>query len=290
MTVHAEREAAAKRVGRRAPLIGGIAAVVAGVLLGVLINVREHGLPFTIDEEWAEEMVDIRDPVGDWLALVMNSLGGGVIGVFVVPVVVAVLLLLARRPWGALYFIVASAVSAGVVQLLKRLFGRPRPDEILVTSDFGSFPSGHVANAAVIAVALGVIVPHVWVWVLGAVYTVLMAVSRTYLGAHWLSDTIGGMLVGAGVALLIWAAFAYPLERERLAWDERRADRRAVVVRRSGARLRVPLGLRMPLSPRMPLRLRMPRGRRPRAGRAHGRARRRAPRVRRARPLTIPAG
>jgi undecaprenyl-diphosphatase len=88
---------------------------------------------------------------------------------------------------------------------------------MIVTSDFGSFPSGHVANAATIAVALGVIVPRVWVWVLGAVYTVLMAISRTYLGAHWLSDTIGGLLVGAGVALVLWAVFAARLERERLA-------------------------------------------------------------------------
>ena len=55
-----------------------------------------------------------------------------------------------------------------MVQLLKNLFGRARPEDILVVSDFGSFPSGHVANAATIAVAIGMIVPNVWVWVAGA--------------------------------------------------------------------------------------------------------------------------
>ena len=129
----------------------------------------------------------------------------------------AVALLIVRRPWAAGYFIVASAASAGAVQLLKNIFDRARPDDMIVASDFGSFPSGHAANAATIAVAFGVIFPRVWVWVLGAVYTVLMAISRTYLGAHWLSDTIGGMLVGAGVAFVLWAALAGPLERERLA-------------------------------------------------------------------------
>ena len=97
----------------------------------------------------------------------------------------------------------------------------------MVTSDFGSFPSGHVANAATIAVTIGVIVPIVWVWIAGAAYTVLMALSRTYLGVHWFTDTVGGLLVGAGVALLLWALFAVPLERERLAWIARSTERNA---------------------------------------------------------------
>jgi membrane-associated phospholipid phosphatase len=221
MTTPARREAEAKTVGRRAPLIAGIATLLIAVLLGVILAAREGGLPFELDEEWAEEMVEIRGPVGDWLAYGMNALGGGVIGVFIVPISAALLLLFLRRPWAALYFIVASAASAGAVQLLKRTFGRMRPEDMIVVSDTGSFPSGHVANAATIAVVVGVIAPRVWVWALGAVYTALMALSRTYLGAHWVTDTIGGALVGAGVALLVWAVFAYPLERERLAWGER---------------------------------------------------------------------
>jgi undecaprenyl-diphosphatase len=42
-----------------------------------------------------------------------------------------------------------------------------------------------------------------------------MMLSRTYLGAHWVSDTVGGMLVGAGMAVIVWAPFAERLYREQ---------------------------------------------------------------------------
>jgi undecaprenyl-diphosphatase len=217
---HVERRA--RVMGRRVPFIVGGLSVVIAALLGLIIVLRV-GEVFDMDEEWAEEILSLRGGVGDLFAYFMNALGGGIVGVFVVPIGIAIALLIFRRPWGALYFVLASAASAGVVQLLKQLFGRARPEDMIVVSDFGSFPSGHVANAATIAVALGVIVPRLSVWIAGLLYTVLMAISRTYLGAHWFTDTVGGLLVGAGVALLIWAIFAGQLERERLAWTSRRA-------------------------------------------------------------------
>ncbi|WP_157009254.1 phosphatase PAP2 family protein [Agromyces laixinhei] len=216
MTSEPAETSATVRGVRRAPLvIAGASALVLAALLGMLVTVWTGSTPLAVDEAWAEFAVSLRTPVGDWFAYAMNTVGGGDIGVFVVPIGAAIVLLIVRRPWGALYFIAASAASAGVVQVLKQLFGRARPEDMIVVSDFGSFPSGHVANAATIAVVVGVLVPRTWVWVAGAVYTLLMAFSRTYLGAHWLTDTVGGALAGVGIALLLWAALARPLERER---------------------------------------------------------------------------
>lgn len=205
----------AKRVARWWPLVSGIAALVLAVGLGALIVLRDKGLPLWIDTEWMNELIENRAPVWEFLALVMNTLGGNLVGVFIVPALIILALLLAKRPWAAGYYLAATVASAGLVQLLKHLFGRARPEDILVTSDFGSFPSGHVANAATMAVCLAILFPRVWVWIAGAAYTVVMMLSRTYLGAHWLTDTIGALLLGIGVATVVWAPLAAKLDGER---------------------------------------------------------------------------
>ena len=186
-------------------------ALVAGV--GGILAFRES--PFEFDTEWMDEVLEERNVLLTVPSLVMDFLGGGWFAIFVVPLGLTAVLLILRRPLDALYFILATAISAGLVQLLKFLVGRDRPTDILVHVDPGSFPSGHTANAATLAVALGLILARTWVWVAGIVYVVLMALSRTYLGAHWVSDTIGGAVLGAGVAVLLWTLFRARLARSR---------------------------------------------------------------------------
>lgn len=211
-----EKEVDAYRVQRRWPLISGILAVVMVGIFGLLIAVRDFEIvPFEVDAEWMEELSENQHPFWETMAVLFDRLGGGLIGILIVPLLVIAILLILKRRWAALYFAVASIVSAGLVQLIKNTVDRPRPEEILVAADFGSFPSGHAGNAATVAVALALILRRYWVWIAGAVYVVLMVLSRTYLGAHWLTDTLGGVVLGAGVAIIVWAPFAYKLHLER---------------------------------------------------------------------------
>jgi membrane-associated phospholipid phosphatase len=216
-----------RKVTNHWPSISGAAAVVLTVALGLLVALRPT--PYGFDAEWMEEIGEYRNSFWEVPAFVMNYIGGGWVAVLLVPVGGALLLYALRGKWTAIYYLGVSALSGLLVQVLKNLFGRARPDDFLLEIGSPSFPSGHAANAATLAVTLALILGRWWVWVAGALYTLMMAISRTYLGVHWLSDTLGGVLLGAGIAFILWPPFATRLKAEaearhtrtgraRLAW------------------------------------------------------------------------
>ena len=96
------------------------------------------------------------------------------------------------------------------ITIFKALYGRARPPAALVSTTGFAFPSGHAVAGAATAVALVVVfVPsgarrRIWE-VIAGLFAFLMAMSRTYLRAHWLSDVVAGVLLGAAAAIAVAA-------------------------------------------------------------------------------------
>ena len=111
-----------------------------------------------------------------------------------------------------------------IVWISKVAYERPRPPDALVSTTGDSFPSAHSATAAVVAIGLVLVfVPiteHRRRWLSAAAgWAVLMAASRVYLRAHWFTDVVAGVAIGAAVAL----AFAQAPTRQVQGDQGRRA-------------------------------------------------------------------
>lgn len=127
--------------------------------------------------------------------------------------------LTALRRWrSALFVLTAFAATAAVTGLLKTIGDRPRPEDIMVDVSSNAFPSGHSSRVACLVVVVAVVaIPAAgrWWWPVGALLVLGMVWARTWQHAHWLTDTIGGVATGLGVAMLCWRAFDPMLRRER---------------------------------------------------------------------------
>lgn len=112
-------------------------------------------------------------------------------------------LVLLRRRRLAFFAAGASLGALGLTHLMKFLVSRARPQDRLVHVDAGSYPSGHVSGTVTAMMVTAVVVGKLLMWISGAILSVAVMYSRTYLGAHGVSDTIAGALLGAGFTLFV---------------------------------------------------------------------------------------
>jgi undecaprenyl-diphosphatase len=115
-----------------------------------------------------------------------------------------------RRPaTAAVLSTAAYFVATGIDSVVKGLFERPRPPlvdpavhPLVAVPHSYSMPSGHAATAFAAAVAVGLVHPRLR-WPL-LVLAALVAISRVWLGVHYLSDVLAGAALGSAVALALW--------------------------------------------------------------------------------------
>ena len=187
-------------------------AVTAAVLALTAVTfavVADHGILAHIqraDDAWLRLMISGRAAPVTAVAKVFNWLG---LVYVTLPVRIAIAGFLAwrRRWWHLAAFAAAVVLSEVLIGTLKGSYDRARPPGSLVATSGASFPSGHsvAATVTVVAAVIALVPPgraRVAWGAAAAAFSVLMALSRAYLGAHWLSDAVAGVLLGTSCALL----------------------------------------------------------------------------------------
>ena len=150
---------------------------------------------------------------------------GGVLGATPVVVVVAAALILVRWRREALFTFASAVGGLAMGALVKAAVGRPRPgdDLVQVLQDVNgqSFPSATVTLYTAFLGTLIVVVstkmpPGLRRTLAQAGLVLLLAAigySRIYMGAHWLSDVVGGYAFGGAVALTVFLARRWWFDR-----------------------------------------------------------------------------
>lgn len=225
-TVPSSTDAAARGIRRpRWMLLVGVGGLVvfAAFALSVFLDV-EHPWIQGLDDAWRAFNGTGPDAPTWWLPMFFQYLGEGP-GAILLMLVVPIALLIVRRWRSAVFFVTANlAVSLAVSQVTKNLVHRPRPAADLehglygplFSVDHGSLPSGHAITAGFVIVGVAALIPAAkrWIWwIVSVVLGLGMVWQRTLINAHWLSDTLVGLLGGAAGTLILWWAF-YPLVRK----------------------------------------------------------------------------
>lgn len=186
-------------------MITGVSCLaLAAALTAIVITAPAWVEP--IDHHWLQWMLDVRSPPATSAGKVLNLVAGGT-AMWIVRLAIAAALAFWRRWRALLVFVLAELCAELSIGPVKALVDRARPPGSLVAVSGQSLPSGHAVIAAATAVVLALILTRpgryrVIALVAAVAWSALVGLSRTYLSAHWLTDVLVGLLIGAGWATL----------------------------------------------------------------------------------------
>jgi undecaprenyl-diphosphatase len=197
-----------------------IVAALCGVF-GMLADEVTEGETLSFDTSVLKlfrEPGNLSDPIGPpWLEEAVRDVTSlGSFSLLGLITVLAVATLLLRGKWRTGWSLAFAVIGGAILSTgLKALFDRPRPDITDVTRVFtASFPSGHATVSAVVFLTIGVMLAEaaetvrLRVFYLGVaiLLTLVVGVTRIYLGVHYPTDVLAGWLLGSAWALLCWVA------------------------------------------------------------------------------------
>jgi undecaprenyl-diphosphatase len=207
-------------IGRADPAVLLMAfAILMGACSFILVAYGvSHGITQHLDEELLKAPRDPDDPSRSlgptWLEEFGRDLTalGGVAGLCLMILAISGYLLISRK-YRALAFVLAATIGGLLLNgALKERFHRPRPNVVPYKSQVmtSSFPSGHSLNSAVVYLTLGSLLASlveqrrlkIYFFSVAMLLTVLVGISRVYMGVHYPTDVVAGWSAGLAWAML----------------------------------------------------------------------------------------
>ncbi|MCG7964065.1 MAG: bifunctional DedA family/phosphatase PAP2 family protein, partial [Candidatus Thiodiazotropha taylori] len=179
-----------------------LGAMVGGTLMQSANEIIHNGLQ------------SLRTPWGDQFIYLLTSLGD--LSTIIIVAVVSAILLILQGHYRTLNYLLA-AIAFGILAPLLLKYGLqiPRPESAPATLGPWSFPSAHVLRSITLYGFLSIMVArglsHDWRWLpysIAATLVGAVALSRLYLGVHWLSDVLGSITLGLAWIALLGIAYA----------------------------------------------------------------------------------
>jgi len=191
----------------------GIFLLATTAFLALASQIVWHG-PVTLFDTWLARWLQAHAGPGLTEVLLEISRMHAPAGIAVLASGMAVYLALKRDHYWLMAVLLTIPAGMALNALLKLAFQRPRPllEHSLMTLASYGFPSGHAAYSTMLYGLLAAYVAHRvdhWRWRLASVLAcaavvALVGFSRLYLGAHYLSDVLAGMLEGIAWLALVW--------------------------------------------------------------------------------------
>jgi len=190
-----------------------------GVGTGFLLRAAVGRGPTALDERVLHWFVDRRGPGLTDAVRAIQFLGRTEF-MFVIVALAGVLLVSSQRRVG-LVLVVACVGAETFVDVIKPVVGRRRPPVHLWLEHTGrgAYPSGHALISTVVTMsvvaAIGALTGRripAWLWWVAGVVPLAVGLGRLYLGVHWLTDVLGGWLIGGlWIALLVRVVLPTPI-------------------------------------------------------------------------------
>ena len=212
--------------------LGGIATLIALVplvgfprpratfrtALGLLAVVPVLGLLITQTEahrgdEWLYRAVNGLGPGPDLLWKILDPHTRNYVILIGLAIVAAAVSSLRSVPRTFAKVFGAAVLSWGLLEAVYSVYDRPRPEEVIADASLNghswghlnSFPSGHMAITAALAVSIALTFPRLRFVLWG--YVAAVAFTRVMFGAHFPLDTVAGTALGTAGAILVVLAF-----------------------------------------------------------------------------------